>query len=208
MDREDLLRVIVHRWKIVLLVLIAVELGTGLYVMKAQRVYQATATAFIHPVAADGTTQVSQEVQVLAYSTFTQTFTSLAQSRSLLNRAARQTNVDRSGLTSYTVVPTALPGSTVIQLAVQGPDPATAAVLANQLVKDLEAVSKKYYPVYAVSQLDRAVASSTPVSPRTSKDLLYGGAAGLILGLVLAALLGAWARPVAATERALSQCAG
>jgi len=188
MGLNDIRSVLARRWWVILLAIIVAELATGAYVARAQRIYQATATALIHPTNTTNQTSTSSNIQMLAYSTFTATFTSLAQSKSLLAQAPAAINVDPATLSSYTVSASTLPGSTELEIIVSGPNPTEAASLANYVVSQLAAVAKQYYPVYSLTEWDTAVPSRSPVSPKVSKDLLYAAVVGLILGGVLAAL--------------------
>src|SRR5947209_4652921 len=85
-DAQYMLRLIVRRWWVILAAT-ALCGGAALAYASAQtRVYQASATAFIYPVHAQGATaaSVSSGVQFLAYSSFVDTFNTFAESRTLL----------------------------------------------------------------------------------------------------------------------------
>jgi PleD family two-component response regulator len=76
----------------------------------------------------------------------------------------------------------------ILELSVQGPDPAMASLLANSIGQHAIASIGNLYQVYDISVLDPASAPSKPVSPQPLRDAGLATVLGLMIGATLAIL--------------------
>lgn len=76
--------------------------------------------------------------------------------------------------------------SQVFTVAVKAKNPQLAAAMANTIADVFKIKVKKIMSVNNVSILSKAVASSSPVSPKVGLNTIIGIVVGLILGLILA----------------------
>jgi hypothetical protein len=81
-----------------------------------------------------------------------------------------------------------LSGTNVVEIAVEGPNPALVRDFAATVGTHTATFVKRVYGMYELEVLDEAAASSSPVTPRTLLNLLLGAVAGLVLGAGLALL--------------------
>lgn len=188
MSIQDFWRILTRRWWVIALLTVLLSGGALLYAHRQQRIYQATATVFAHPSGVTSPGDYSSDVGLLTYGTLADTFAALAQSRTLLSQAAHSVGVNRDLSRTYSVSANTIAQTTVLEISVDGPDPALAARLANSLAAQAAAATARYYHIFALSPLDRATVPRAPIRPQTSHDVLYGGLAGLIFGFIVAAL--------------------
>ena len=78
--------------------------------------------------------------------------------------------------------------SQVFTVAVKAKDPQLAAAMANTIADVFKTKVKKIMSVNNVSILSKAVASSSPISPKVGLNTIIGIVVGLILGLILASV--------------------
>jgi capsular polysaccharide biosynthesis protein len=163
--------------------------SASLYAHHQPRLYRASATVLAHPSGlVSRAVDYNSDLGMLTYGTLAETFSSLAESRTLLGEAGRDVGLTLATLRAYSATATSLPGLAVVQVAVQGPDPVLAARLANRLVRRVGLATATYFHVIALTPLDDAAIPSAPIRPRPAQDALYGGLAGLIAGYLAAAL--------------------
>lgn len=189
MNLGEFIDIVTRRWWVIAITTVLAACSAWGYAHHQQRVYQASATVFAHPSnMVVKPADYNGDVGLLTYGTIANTFASLAQSRNLMGQAGAQAHVAAPVLDQYTAVATTVPGTTVIQISVQGPEPRQAADLANALVRRVGSATDRYFRDITLTPLDDAVAPRTPIRPRTLQDVLLGGLAGLIAGFILAAL--------------------
>jgi capsular polysaccharide biosynthesis protein len=179
-----------RRWRIIaVFTVIAVGGATGYSVMQTPR-YQATATVLVHP-SSDATSPsvFSDELNLLSYGSLTQTFASLARSPSMIRGAANTVGVPADAARRYSATGALLPQTTVLEVSVDGPDPAVVVRLANQLVSDVSAETRTYFHIIDLTPLDPATGPAVKTQPRTVRNIAFGGAAGLIVGVLVAAVI-------------------
>ncbi len=178
-----------HRWWVIIGTVVLAVGGSVAYAKHQERIYQASATVFAHPSARIvKATDVNSNIGLLTYGTLAETFASLAQSQKVLGEAGAGAHLAPRVWARYSVVATNLPGTSVLQISVRGPQAATTALLANMIVRQVATEATVYFPVFGLTPLDLAATPRTAIQPQTSHDALYGGLAGVIVGFLLAAL--------------------
>ena len=78
--------------------------------------------------------------------------------------------------------------SKILQLNIEGPDPISAAVMANAIGENSIAYIKGIYQVYDIAFLDLAKVPIEPVRPQPLRNGLMGAGIGLIFGIFLAVI--------------------
>lgn len=174
------------------MIAVALALGAaGAYASRQRHVYESTATLYVHPsqalISQGSPAVISDELGVLSYGSLVNTFLSIAQSRSMLTAAASTLRIPPGQLSRYTAIAAVRPKSFVMDVSVDGPDRRVVVALANGLSAGVGRTVSARFPVVALSSLGGA-STSTEVQPRLKRDLVYGGLAGLIIGIVLAAV--------------------
>lgn len=177
-------RQIIERWWMVAAVALAGAIaGYGLSQLNPPS-YQSVSTYVIATGdSIEDPGDVAAALGVLRNRQVTATFAEILQSKTLLDRAARETGSAGSDFESTGVV---LPESNVVSLTVSGPD-AEAVREINQIIGaagsgDLASL----YPIYTAILLESAKTPTAPASPMPLRDSLFGAAIGAFLGVVLA----------------------
>lgn len=176
------------------LVVAAVALGlsaSAVYALQQRQVYESTTTEFVRlsETSAHGADQgvIEGELGLLSYGSLVNTIVSIAESRATMSSAATNLDFRPGRLDRYHAVVTVRPQSFVLDISVDGPNQRLVAVLATRLAATLAGKTSANFPVFGLSSLAPASAG-VQVRPKLRRDLVYGGAAGLLLGLVLAGL--------------------
>jgi capsular polysaccharide biosynthesis protein len=189
MGMQDVQRLIVRRWWVILTVVVLATGSAWTYAMLQPPIYRASATVFAHPSSAvSKPADINADMGLLTYGTLTNTFAALAQSRLLLDEAGQDLSIQPTDLSAYSASAQVLPQTMVLQISVDGPNGQLAAQLADALVNRVVAATAQDYPTFALTPLDNAVVPKNPIRPVPSHDALYAGLAGLIVGFILAAL--------------------
>jgi succinoglycan biosynthesis transport protein ExoP len=190
MNLANAFRILASRWRIMLFcTIIAVAAAAGYSVMQTAR-YQATATVLVHPSSdANSPSIFSDELNLLSYGSLTQTFASLARSADMIKGAAARVGVRPDQAARYSATAALIPQTTVLEISVDGPDRGVVVRLANQLVSDVSAETKTYFHIIDLTPLDPANGPALQTAPRTARNIGFGGAAGLILGALIASVI-------------------
>jgi diguanylate cyclase (GGDEF)-like protein len=114
------------------------------------------------------------------------TYVEVMNSRRILSESLASLNIAAADIQDgYTIVAVELPDSSVIELSVSGPNPNTAADLANTIGNNTISFARSLNTVYVINILDTAVPAQIPFSPQPVRD----SAVALVLGLLVGALL-------------------
>ena len=113
------------------------------------------------------------------------TYVEIASSRDVRNNAK-----DRLGrsLSGYQINSKVLAGTNVLEITVEGPEPALVRDLANTVGEILIERVGSAESLYNLTVLDEAPLPRNPIKPVVSQNLMFGAAFGLILGAGLAFL--------------------
>jgi capsular polysaccharide biosynthesis protein len=175
-------------WVVIAVTAIAI-LAAWAYSLTVPARYQATATVLAHPAASvTRASDYSTDLSLLSYGSLEQTFVGLARSARLRDQAAAGTGLSRTTGNDYSAVANVLPSSTVLEISVAGPDRNAVVPFANTLAADVSSATRRYFPIFTLTPLDRAIAPSSQIEPRTRQNVLVGLVAGLIVGFGIAVL--------------------
>jgi diguanylate cyclase (GGDEF)-like protein len=116
------------------------------------------------------------------------TFAEVLDSERIYRETGAALKLDESQLRAYALSVVVLPDANVLELAVTGPDPRIAALLANNVGQQGIDYVTALYQVYRITFLDTATASAKPVSPNAVRDASLAFALGLVAGGLLSIL--------------------
>jgi uncharacterized protein involved in exopolysaccharide biosynthesis len=117
MSIQTFTRVLIRGWWLIILVTGVFLGGAYAYSHVEHRVYRATATVFAHPSKlVVSPSDYSNDLGLLSYGSLSQTFASLAQSTSMLARAAAALGITPDGANQYSATASLVPATTVIEL--------------------------------------------------------------------------------------------
>lgn len=97
------------------------------------------------------------------------------------------------------------PESNIFYLNVDGPNPAFAAALGNQVGAQGIATIKGIYQVFDIAVLDEAQAPTAPISPQPLRSLLLFALGGLLLGIFVVLVRYQISRPIEAIRDRLNR---
>ncbi|TFI44666.1 polysaccharide biosynthesis tyrosine autokinase [Rhodococcus sp. 1R11] len=195
MEIQDYLKILKARWIIIAVTVVVVILGALGASLLTTPLYESSARMF---VSTSGGATVSETYQGnLTSQQLVASYSELATSDAL---AARVLNVLPLGGMSAAqlaskVKASSTPDTVLFNLTVTDPSPERARDIANAManelteqVRELETPANGGDPAAGVKTFQQAEASSTPVSPKTKRNLALGAAVGLLLGIALAVL--------------------
>ncbi len=189
MNLTNALRILYRRWWLILLITAIAAASAMAYSVTQTNRYQATATVLVHPSSnANSPSVFSDELNLLSYGSLTETFASLARSPSLIRSAAARVGVSAADAASYSAAGSLIPQTTVLEVSVDGPDPGVVVRLANQLVTDVATATTTYFHIIELTPLDPASGPAVKTQPKTARNIVFGSAAGLIVGTLIAAV--------------------
>jgi capsular polysaccharide biosynthesis protein len=183
-----LLKLLARRWWVIVLVS-AVATGASLaYSYRETPRYEASVSLYAHPASTiSAPADRLNELNLLSYGSVLQTLANVAESRLMVSQIAWDLPLGSSGVDGYAVVARVQPQTTEIYLSVDGPNSQNVRQMAERLPNLLNAATTSNFAVVSLTRLDGG-AATRQVQPKTWQNALFGGLAGLIAGLVIAAV--------------------
>jgi diguanylate cyclase (GGDEF)-like protein len=174
-------------WWIILLVAVLAFAGSlGLsYIAVPQ--YEAVARYIISP----GGTLIGRDVLSglnTLDTSIVATYVEVMNSRRIKSESFTSLELNEAQALTYTIEALELPDSSVIELTVTGPNPNTAAELANSIGLHTIEFARSLNTVFVVNVLDTAIPSEKPISPQPLRDAGVAAVLGIMAGMVLAIL--------------------
>ncbi|AWK75793.1 protein tyrosine kinase [Rhodococcus oxybenzonivorans] len=194
MEIQDYLRILQARWKIIAITTVVAILGALGASLLTTPLYEASTRLFVSTSAGSSVNELYQgnlysQQRVASYT------------KLLTGQTLAQRTIDKLGLTetpaelANQVKATSAPDTVLVDLKVQDPSPERARDIANAMsdefvvmVRELETPERGGAPAARVVVEQQAQTPSTPVSPKTLRNLALGAAVGLLLGIALAVL--------------------
>ena len=177
-------------WIIVLTALVALLVSlVASYLTTPQ--YQAVAQFILSPSASQTASNAGilyQGLNTIDNQSVTTTYATVMSSSQVYNDALAFLQLKPEDLKGYTYKATVLPTSTVLQLTVTGPDPQTAAKLANAIGYETINFTRSFTQGIDINFLDTAIPPTVPYSPQPLRNAGLALLMGLIVGGVLAIL--------------------
>ncbi|AYJ48121.1 polysaccharide biosynthesis tyrosine autokinase [Rhodococcus sp. P1Y] len=194
MEIQDYLRILRTRWMIIVVTVAVAVLGALAVSLLTTPTYQSCSRVF---VSTSGGSTVSESYQGNLFSQQrVASYSELVTGETLASRT-----IDELGLSmtpaqlAAKVTATSTPDTVLLDICVVDTAPETARNVANSLasqlttlVRELETPEDGGSAAAGVRSVEQAQASSSPISPKTTRNLALGAAVGLLLGIALAVL--------------------
>ncbi len=111
------------------------------------------------------------------------TYTDILASERVFKEAVKAVDVDDMELSQYSRYTAMQPDSLILQLFVEGPDPQTVAIMANEIGKYGIQFINAYFSVFEIDFLDQAVVAEQAFRPRIVRDVAVFAGFGLLIGM-------------------------
>ncbi len=184
MELRRYLQIVVRRWWMVVPVFVVTLVFTALFNLSRTPVYSATATYVVSPSSSslDARGVLSGLDSLGGKSQVANTYAQIATSQTVKEQATRALGVDPLQSKTLVVDSKLRAGTNVIEITVEGTDPALAATYANEVGNKTISYVETLYEVYNLKPLDPATPLEVPVRPNYKLNLVLGVILGLALG--------------------------
>ena len=200
MELKRYLSVLWQWWWLGLVTFIATVLATLLFTYSQTPQYESETKMVVSPnsIIATDLGELRAAVTSLDKPIVANTYAEIAQSSSIVQAVKRQLGI--VGNRDYEVSSSVLQETTIIQIAVTGPDPVIVQQLATQVaLQTLEYVAG-LYEVYDLTLLDPAALPTEPSSPNIKLNIVVGIAVAIGLAAIFAFLAEYMKAPIAQIE--------
>lgn len=185
--RTDMLSALRGGWWMVPLVFLAALVGAALLGEEQEPLYRSSATLAVVPdTSLEGTSDVLNSVEVLDRRTMVATLARLVASDVVRERAAGRMGRSLEELEPYRVDARVIPNTYLVDVSARGPEPETAARLAQSVAEAAVGEAGGYYRVFALRVLDRAATPRGPVARSEQRRYVVAGLLGLFVGVLAA----------------------
>lgn len=194
MELQDYLRILQVRWKIIAITVVAAVVGALAASLLTTPTYEASTRLFVSTAAGSSVNELYQgnlysQQRVTSY-------TQLLTGETLAQRTIDALGLEESATElAAKVSANSSPDTVLVNVRVTDTSPERARDIANALsdefvvmVRELETPERGGAPGARVVVEQSADAPTTPVSPKTKRNLALGFAVGLLLGVALAVL--------------------
>ena len=196
------LEALLRNWWIVVVTAVSAVALTLLVNFMTQPVYQSRLQLLIAPNMADfDGRDLIYSLDTLDRRSIVATFVEVINSNRIRREALDVAGLGEGAQDEYEISAVALPEASVLEVAVEGPDPDTAAALANAAAAQTINYVGQTYDIYRIELLDPAIPPQTPISPTPLRDASLALFLGLVLGSVLAILRDQIQQPIAGKLR-------
>ncbi len=183
---QQLIKAVTSGWKwIVITILIAVCISLAVSLTTVP-VYRTKATFIIAPNKnLPSSRDVVSAFTALDTLNIFSTYADILSSERVYEEAKKVVDLDEAELSQYSRFTEMNPESIILELTVEGPNPQTAAVLANEVGKYGIQFINAYFSVFEIDFLDQAVAASQSYRPKTYRDMGIAAGIGLVCGMLI-----------------------
>jgi len=197
MEIRTYLQFILRKWRMIILITITTVIGTLVLTLRTERVYETSSTYIlsVSPLTLDKD-RISALNTLMSSSDISATYAKVANSRLIRQRAADKLNLSSQQRGSLNVDSHMVAGTNILEITVQGNDPALIKDYANAVGTEMVAYSGNLYQAYVLERLDLATQPKSPIKPNIVTNMLLGMIFGLALGIGIA-LIGELAQPAA-----------
>lgn len=195
MQFREYIEAVRKRWLLVVMLTVLAAGVAGGVSFAAKPMYQATASIYFSLAGSKSATDLNQgasytQAQVLSYA-------ALASSPIVLQPVIDKLKLGVTPKSLATnIAPVPVMNTVILDIGVSDASPATAANIANEVARQLGVQVQLLAPKGANNQptvdtavISKAMAPSSPTTPKTTRNTAAGLVAGLLLGLVIAGLL-------------------
>ena len=180
----ELLHLLRTHLRLVVLLPVACALVMGVYSYLFMRnTYTASTSMYVLALNQDTTASNSLSTDLSASQMISTDVSTLLTSDRALAETAEDLALD--DLSAYDVSVTSETTSRVIGLTVTGPDPQTAADVANHLVANVSGIAQEVMSIESVNPIDQATAPEAPSGPNRPLYVAVALMAGLFLAVAI-----------------------
>ncbi|MBT3390739.1 MAG: diguanylate cyclase [Chloroflexi bacterium] len=176
-------------WIIFLTAFSALIIALG-FVYFATPIYRASTLLIVSPnieaIGDENQYQIVSSLVALDKRSIVGTYAEILNSGTVYNNTLTKMGLGIESMIDYEYFTVVLPDANILELAVEGPNPATVTVLANSLSQSAVEYISDLYTVYDIDILDAATQPIKPVRPQPVRDAALAFTLGLLLGAVLA----------------------
>lgn len=196
------LQALLRNWWIVVLTAVSAVALTLLINFMTQPVYQSRLQLLIAPNMTDfDGRDLIYSLDTLDRRSIVATFVEVLNSSRIRREALDTAGLAVGAGDDYTISAVALPEASVLEVAVEGPDPETTAALANAAAAQTISYVGQTYDIYRIELLDPALVPESPISPTPVRDASLALLLGLVLGCILAILRDQIQQPISGKLR-------
>lgn len=191
MEWQKYLQAIKDGWWIILLTTLSALCLALIVSYSTTPIYRAKTRLLIGPSATILAAQESTVINslwALDSRSIVSTYAEILTSERIFLQTAEELQLDSLLMAEYTRSSVALPEANVLELTIEGPDPETAAVLANMVSQNTIEYIRELYVIYDMNLLDAATVSTSPIKPTPVRDALTAIFLGIVFGALLAVL--------------------
>ncbi|HET6597154.1 MAG TPA: hypothetical protein VFG81_16125 [Anaerolineales bacterium] len=184
-----------RRWWIFLTVLL-ITVGATLYLtLRETPIYRSKATYVtrLSSEITDAKTTSTVLDSLNRYVELQGTYSEIAMSQMIKRQAGKNIGITGSELRKLSVSSRTLPGSRILEIAVEGEDPQLIRDFTTAVGEETMTYVNNLYPSYELTLLDSPNAPNSPTSPKIPYNLVVGTLLGVVLGSV-ALLISSWLR--------------
>lgn len=180
----ELLHLLRKHLRLVVLLPVACALVMGVYSYLFMRnTYTASTSMYVLALNQDATASTSLSTDLSASQMISNDVSTLLTSDRALAETAEDLALE--DLSAYDVSVTSETTSRVIGLTVTGPDPQTAADVANHLVANVSGIAQEVMSIESVNPIDQATAPEAPSGPNRPLYVAVALMAGLFLAVAI-----------------------
>lgn len=188
---KEYLQILIRRWWLIVLPLLAVVGGAYYWTSRQVPIYESHATFVIRPrTEASATGDFIKALDTVSNrSEINSTFSEVASSKMVKDNAIQRMQLAPALRKYLNVSSSVVAGTNILQVTVESPDPATARDFANAVGAETVAYVKNLYDIYQLEALDPANTPSKPIRPEPALNLGLGAFLGLALGIAMVFVL-------------------
>jgi diguanylate cyclase (GGDEF)-like protein len=190
MELRLYLRMIQRGWWLVALAALAALALSLAKVYSDTPLYRTSARFIVSPTSAPGNERdVIYSLDTLDKRSIVSTYAEVLNSSRIHREVGTALRLSPEQLGKYEIATVVLPEANILELAVEGPDPRVATLLANGVGQQaIDYIGLLYQKIYVINFLDPATVPTEPFSPEPVRDSSLAVALGIMGGAVLAIL--------------------
>lgn len=172
-------------WRILVIFVSAFAVGALIWSVLVTPMYRASAKFLVYP---NNTLTSSRDVvsslDTLDKRTISTTYADILDSNRVYQDTISRLQLDEAALNDMRVYSEVQTDTNILVLHVEGPNPQSTALLANNIGQNGISYIKSIYQVYDIVFLDTAVEPTIPFRPRPFLVMLIAAGAGLLIGII------------------------
>jgi len=173
-------------WRILVIFVTAFAAGALIWSILATPMYRASAKFLVYPNdTLTSSRDVVSSLDTLDKRTISTTYADILDSNRVYQDTISRLQLDPTALEDVKVFSEVQTNTNILILSVEGPDPKTVTLLANNIGQNGISYIKSIYQVYDISFLDTATEPEVPYRPRPLLYMLIFAGIGLLVGIIL-----------------------